>query len=441
VVGIKRLAIGLIMAIAVVPQADAQSDRYGVHTYYLSSYLADKSRELGTGYVRIEIDWDALQPDGPDEWNDASLLSWLDHARAGHLKLYATLMNTPGWAGPCQHCMPDRGGPWQNFVYRVMAQIHAGYPDLEVVYGIWNEPNLTGPRGFFSGTDADYATLFSLADIARRSANPAARLAGPELSAGGFDPYGYLTSVMTRLQPFLRRSDVITVHWYPGQGSLSDWIAAVAAESRGQDVWLTETGDNTCSDTDQRAAIDFIVNTFDFGNVSRRWTKLFVYYLWDAYTDCAANLVRTDGSNRPAFVDYRNRAFGRFSPIAPIALKTAGGRNLAGFEKLDLVDLNGGQLRDRDPIALQTPRGLYLQAVQGGGGALVYSGFAATAWETFTLIDIDRAGDVVRDGDHVALQSASGFFVSAQPGEGALVNVNRQSIGSWETFQFNFMSP
>ena len=63
--------IAVIFALAAgSSSASAQSDRYGVHTYYLSSYLADKTRELGAGYVRIEIDWDTLQPNGAGEWND-----------------------------------------------------------------------------------------------------------------------------------------------------------------------------------------------------------------------------------------------------------------------------------------------------------------------------------------------------------------------------------
>jgi hypothetical protein len=416
------------------PQAFAQNDRYGVHTYYLSPYLADKSRELGAGYVRIQIDWDMLQPDGGDDWNDGLLRAWLSEARRAHLKLYATLASPPAWAAPCRHCMPDQGGSWENFVYRLISEIHASYPDVDIVYGIWNEPNLTGPRGFFDGTDADYATLFALADTARRTANPSARLAGPELSAGGLPAYTYLNAVMDRLQPYLRSNDVITVHWYPGQGSLSDWMSAVTARSRGQEVWLTETGDNTCSDTDQRGWIDHIVNTFDYGNPSPRWTKVFIYYLWDAFTNCAANLVRTDGSNRPAFVDYRNRAQGQFSPLSPVTIMTINGSLFGGAAVLDLIDLNGELLRDGDSIALQTPRGLYLQADQGGGGALLERGFAPAAWETFTIVDVDRPGGIIRNRDHVALRSSSGQYVSAELGGGAETNVNRQSVGAWETF-------
>ncbi|HEV3217394.1 MAG TPA: hypothetical protein VGZ27_16815, partial [Vicinamibacterales bacterium] len=60
--------------------AAAQNYRYGIHTYYLSPYLAAKSRDLGAGYVRIEIDWDAVQPSGPGDWNDAGFMSWLNNA-------------------------------------------------------------------------------------------------------------------------------------------------------------------------------------------------------------------------------------------------------------------------------------------------------------------------------------------------------------------------
>jgi len=55
-VGIKHLVAGVILTMAAAPRAEAQNDRYGIHTYYLSSYLGEKSRELGAGFVRIQID-------------------------------------------------------------------------------------------------------------------------------------------------------------------------------------------------------------------------------------------------------------------------------------------------------------------------------------------------------------------------------------------------
>ena len=114
-------------------------------------------------------------------------------------------------------------------------------------------------------------------------------------------------------------------------------------------------------------------------------------------------------------------------------------RTAAGaWETFDLLDLNGGSLRDGDPVALQTADGLYLQADQGGDGPLVAIGFAPGAWETFTLVDVDRRGGIVLNGDRITLRSSNGLFVSAELGGGGAVNVTRISAGAWETFQIRF---
>src|SRR5436190_24398899 len=67
-VEIKSMRAGLILSflsitlLSLAGNAAAQNYRYGVHSYYLSPYLADKTSDLGSGFVRIQIDWDALQP-------------------------------------------------------------------------------------------------------------------------------------------------------------------------------------------------------------------------------------------------------------------------------------------------------------------------------------------------------------------------------------------
>ena len=448
------LAAALLLVTGVAGRAEAQNYRYGVHTYYLSPYLAEKSRDLGIGFVRIQIDWDAIQPDSPNDWNDTQLQSWLATARAQHLKLYATLMGTPRWAGSCSNCMPDDMWAWYDFVYRVMANARAAYPDVEMVFGIWNEPNLTGPGGFFQGNDKDYSLLFQYASLARDAASPNARLAAPELSVGGVGPLIFLDAALKQIAPYFRERDIVTFHWYPGQGELTDWVKAIGSMVQGHEIWLTETGNNTCNDTDQRASLDYVINTFDFRNPSPLWTKVFVYYLWDAYTNCAANLVRSDGSNRPAYVDYRNRASGTSIRQRGTTLRASNGkfvsadeggngrlvanRRAAGsWETFDLVDLNGGGLMDGDKVALQTANGLYLQADQGGGGILSATGISPGAWDTFTIVALRHAGDPVTSGDTIALRSDRGFFVSADVAGTETLTAGRTSVGAWETFEFS----
>jgi hypothetical protein len=103
------------------------------------------------------------------------LRHWLDATGIHHLKLYATLANTPEWAGPCQSCMPN---------------------------SVWDD-----------------ALLFQFAGMARDNANPAARLGAPDLSVGGLGPLIFLDSVMSTIRPYFREHGVLTFHWYPDQCS------------------------------------------------------------------------------------------------------------------------------------------------------------------------------------------------------------------------------
>jgi hypothetical protein len=362
-------------------------------------------------------------------------------------------MNTPAWAGACQHCMPDDLPAWSDFVFRVIRDTHTAFPDVEVVYGIWNEPNLTGPRGFFEGTELDYSLLFQYASAARDQANREARLAAPELSVGGLGPLLFMQAVMKRIAPYFRARDVVTFHWYPGQGSLSEWVTAITAAGNGHEVWLTETGNHTCSDIDQRATLDYLINVFDFQNPTPLWTKVFIYYLWDPTTICSANILRADGSSRPAYLDYRNRATGVSNPQHGLSLRAANGKFVAAengggstlaanrrsagtWETFDLLDLNTGTLRDGDRVALQAADGLYVQADQGGGGALIAAGLAPGPWETFTVVALRSSRDgVLTGGDTIALRSDNGYYVSADIAATEMLTADRTSIGQWETFE------
>jgi hypothetical protein len=105
------------------------------------------------------------------------------------------------------------------------------------------------------------------------------------------------------------------------------------------------------------------------------------------------------------------------------------------WETFNLIDLDGGSLRDGDFVAFQASSGHYLQAVDGGGGTMLAIGPRADPWETFILVDRDRPGGVVQSWDAIALQSHNGYFVVAEYGGGNAVNVNREWIGPYETFR------
>ncbi len=110
-------------------------------------------------------------------------------------------------------------------------------------------------------------------------------------------------------------------------------------------------------------------------------------------------------------------------------------RNSAGaYETFGLLDMNGGALMDGDSVAFRAQTFHFLQAVNGGGGAMKAIGGAPYAWETFTIVNLTSPSGEVLNGHSIALRSSGNKYVVAENGGGGTVNVNRDTIGAWETF-------
>jgi len=76
--------------------------------------------------------------------------------------------------------------------------------------------------------------------------------------------------------------------------------------------------------------------------------------------------------------------------------------------------------------------GKYVVAENGGGGVVNANRDAASAWETFSLVDL--SGGSLQDGDQIQLKASNGQFVCAEGGGGGLLNANRAAAADWETF-------
>ena len=72
----------------------------------------------------------------------------------------------------------------------------------------------------------------------------------------------------------------------------------------------------------------------------------------------------------------------------------------------------------------------YLVAENGGGGVVNANRPTASTWETFTLYDIN--GGDLQDGDAIELAASNGQFVCAENGGGGAVNANRATPLDWE---------
>jgi len=117
------------------------------------------------------------------------------------------------------------------------------------------------------------------------------------------------------------------------------------------------------------------------------------------------------------------------------------GSGPGSWEVLDVTDLAGGPLISGDHVALLTADGAhYLQAVNGGGGALRAAASSVGATETFT---IEKAGGgVIHHGDSVSLRAGdSTWYVSAESGGGGNTSVSATSRGAFESFTILFVTP
>jgi len=164
-------------------------------------------------------------------------------------------------------------------------------------------------------------------------------------------------------------------------------------------------------------------------------------------------LIRPDGSRAASWRHFQRRMplvrrMARFSISTGQLMSAGDGGNTAvaadrwraePFTLFAIYDLNGGPLRHGDKITLQAHNGLYLTAVDGGGGAVHARSTEAHGDEVFQVWKVDGIGGsggsgTIRGGDPVAFQSRSGRYLVAEPGT-LKVTATRWAIGPAETFR------
>lgn len=121
------------------------------------------------------------------------------------------------------------------------------------------------------------------------------------------------------------------------------------------------------------------------------------------------------------------------------------------WETWNLVDWNGGLLRNGDSVSLATKQEKepwYLRAQNGGctaGAKADTRGHATIDWgigarETWTIIKVAKptnsAGDVIRNGDAVAFRSVNGCFLDFIGGTSSKVRVDRTTLDDHTTWRY-----
>jgi polysaccharide biosynthesis protein PslG len=143
----------------------------------------DDAVEVDANWIRTDLAWPDVQPDGPTDFRWQLFDRVIDGARARKLNVLPILTYTPAWAGrpDCsgQFCEPADPGAFARFAAAAVRR----YAPLGVrAWEIWNEPNLTV---FWKPTPsaAGYTALLRATTAAIRSVDPGAYVVSGGLAA------------------------------------------------------------------------------------------------------------------------------------------------------------------------------------------------------------------------------------------------------------------
>jgi len=105
------------------------------------------------------------------------------------------------------------------------------------------------------------------------------------------------------------------------------------------------------------------------------------------------------------------------------------------WETFILIDIAGQPLKSGDRVHLQTYDGAHYVVAEGGGGREIKADRTSPrSWETFVINKTAGTGEI-KYGDKISLQAFNGNYVVAEGGGGGKVNANRSQVSDWETFR------
>ena len=154
--------------------------------------------QLGLKWIKLQIPWEDMQPNGPDEVSVffRRVQMYVEDADRRQLNILLSVVKAPAWArsnlsedGP-----PDDPQAFANFLSLLLREFGGAIDAVEV----WNEPNLIREwQGSLSFNGAGYMQLFTPAYQAIRAYSPTitiitAGLAPTSTTGGSIDDRAYL---------------------------------------------------------------------------------------------------------------------------------------------------------------------------------------------------------------------------------------------------------
>ncbi len=161
--------------------------------------MADIER-LGAKWVKVQLPWRDMQPNGPDERDNEffrRIEQHLEDANRRGLNMLVSVVKAPPWARSVQaeDGPPDDPQALANFITIVLNEFNAGLNRAMVgeyidAIEIWNEPNLQREwQGTLPFNGAGYMRLFAPAYAAVRAYSPTVPIITAGLAPTGNSPF------------------------------------------------------------------------------------------------------------------------------------------------------------------------------------------------------------------------------------------------------------
>jgi hypothetical protein len=294
----------------------------------------DEDQAAGAKWLRVDINWSAIQNGGPSSYQWGPFDAVVQGAEARGMAVLGAIVYTPSWARPSG--APALYGPNPNAYATFAATAVRHYAAMGVhAYEIWNEPNWH-LFWYPAPNPAAYAALLKAAYPAIKSADPSATVVtggmAPAPSDGvNYSPVDFLKDVYANGGHGY--FDAVGQHPYcspafPGQPySWSAWYqmygtspslrsVMVANGDRAKKIWATEYG----APTDGPTGDPGVVTLKQQAAMLTKAYQLFAGYTWagpmfifqgrDQGTDPSNRenfygLLKYDFTPKPAYAAYQ----------------------------------------------------------------------------------------------------------------------------------------
>lgn len=314
----------------------------------------DDMKSLGIGWIRLDVDWNNIQPDGPTKYHWENLDRVVAAANARGLKLLPIITYSPSWARssacPGAHeCNPADPNRYAAFAAATVARYA---PQGIHQWEIWNEPNDHGFWGTTPNAGA-YTSLLRAAYPAIKRTDPSATVitgglastdtdngnipqldfvagmyaagAKPYFDAIGYHPYSfpvppaYTATWNAWSKMALNTYSIRSVMTAQGDAAKQIWITEYGAPTNGPGGGSSLSNYNLEGNADHvdEAYQAALATAFVQATNASPWAgPAFWYSYLDGGTSPETNenffgLIRANGTHKPAYDAYRKAITGR----------------------------------------------------------------------------------------------------------------------------------